>query len=172
MKPVAFLSTVAFLALTLALLGCATVTPGFPSVTVPNGSSPASANAPRAPMNDTEAIRNGWNHGNGILWVWRPQNSMFLIEDPIREGSSDEMTGYSRVKFGWWRGVRGTFTIEGRRLDSAAPPLRSSTPPASSYGDIGFIPSFLYFPTEGYWEITGDIDGKRLAFVVRVRIKD
>ena len=114
-------------------------------------------------MNDD--LRNhGWNHGNGILWVSLPQQ--FIVSDyQIRDD------GAIRMKFGWWRGIRGDFSITGRRLDAAAPPLRYTTPPAESYGDLGFLPSSLIFPTEGYWEITGHIDDQSLTFVVHVARK-
>jgi hypothetical protein len=133
----------------------------LPKVTLPNGSSPAKANAPRAPMNDSEKMRAGWNHGNGILWVLLKDGAMVLSD---RDVTKD---GAYRVKFGWWRGVRGKFSIEGRRLDATAPPLRYSAQP-ESYGDLGFLPSSLYFPTEGYWEIAGHIDNQTLTFVVHV----
>lgn len=153
------------------LLGCSThqpnavtngTSPAPIAVTVPNGSSPASANAPRAPINDTEEMRRGWNHGNGALWVWLPPHGELSISEDRRQED-----GFYRVKFGWWRGVRGRFTIGGRRLDAAAPPLRYLIH-ADSYGDLGFMPSYLDFPSEGLWQITGRIDDQSLTFVVHV----
>src|SRR5262245_11917548 len=136
-----------------------------PKVTVPNGSSPASANAPHAPMNDTDAARSGWNHGNGSLWVLLETNAIITLDEPAQHDSREEFKGYSRVKFGWWRGGPGTFSVEGRRLDASAPPLRYLARP-ESYGAFGFLPSYLYFPSDGYWEITGRLDNKSLTFVV------
>jgi len=140
-----------------------------PQVTVPNGSSPAKANAPRAPMNDTDAMRSAWNHGNGALWVNLAANGVLTIAAPAEtdDESVAAIKGHSRLKFGWWRGVAGKFTIEGRRLDGAAPPLRYRIQ-EDAYGAFGFIPSSLYFPSEGYWEITGHLDNQRLTVVVRV----
>ena len=140
-----------------------------PQVTVPNGHSPAKANAPRAPMNDTDAMRSAWNHGNGALWVNLAPNGVLTIAAPAQtdDESVAAIKGYSRLKFGWWRGVAGKFTIEGRRLDGAAPPLRYRIQ-EDAYGAFGFIPSSLYFPSEGYWEITGHLDNQRLTVVVRV----
>jgi hypothetical protein len=161
---VTILSAAAF-----ALTGCAAGNRANvgaePQVTVPNGSSPAKANAPHAPMNDTDVMRSGWNHGNESLWVSLEPNAIITIGEPAQKDSREEFKGYSRVKFGWWRGVPGKFTIEGRRLDASAPPLRYLIHP-ESYGAFGFIPSYLYFPSEGYWEITGHLDNQSLTFVV------
>jgi hypothetical protein len=116
---------------------------GFTRVTIPNGSSPANANAPRGPMNDTEPMRSGWNHGNGVLWVSLAPEAIITLDPAAEEESSSEKKGYHRVKFGWWRGIRGSFIISGRRLDAPAPPLLYQIQP-ESYGDIGFIPGYLY----------------------------
>jgi hypothetical protein len=131
-------------------------------VTAPNGSSPAKANAAHAPMNDTDAMRSGWNHGNGALWVSLPDEGKLHLSD-----MNPEKDGTHRLKFGWWRGHAGKFSVEGRRLDAPAPPLRYSAKP-ESYGAFGFLPSYLYFPSEGLWEITGHLDDKTLTFVVQV----
>src|SRR5689334_20612317 len=95
-----------------------------PAVTVPNGSSPALAHAPRAPMKDTDAMPRGFNHGDGALWVYLPAEGM-LAPNGVEEA------GALRVKFAWWRGVPGAFSIAGQRLDAPAPPLRSSVQPGA-----------------------------------------
>jgi hypothetical protein len=166
----------------IALAGCAAEkdavdSSAVPQVTVPNGSSPARANAAHAPMNDTEEMRSGWNHGNRILWVLLEPGSVITIDAPAQRDSTGEFKGYSRVKFGWWRGIPGRFTIEGRRLDASVPTMRSVVHP-DQYGAFGFVPSYLYFPSEGYWEITGRIykddstflseENQSLTFVVHV----
>jgi hypothetical protein len=132
----------------------------LPQVTIPNGHSPATDNAPRAPLNDTDEMRKGWNHGNGVLWVFL--RSQPYVPDAV------EKDGSLRIKFGWWRGVPGEFSIEGRRLDAPAPPLRTEFHP---YAAFGFQPCYLYFPTEGYWEITGHLNDKSLTFVIHVIAK-
>ncbi len=115
-------------------------------------------------MND-DLRRSGWNHGNGVLWVClNPEQFIFSCEQMKEDGSID-------VKFGWWRGIRGKFSITGRRLDAPAPPLRYTIPPVESCGDSGFLPSGLVFPTAGYWEVTGHIDDQSLRFVVHVMKK-
>jgi len=72
------------------------------------------------------------------------------------------------MKFGWTRGegVRGKLKIHGRRLDAAAPPLRARIP--DGYGETGFQATALIFPTEGCWEVTGEVGETRLTFVTRV----
>jgi hypothetical protein len=162
MKPKSFITFAVLSALTLALAGCVTGKPRVPQVTIPNGRSPATDNAPHAPMSDHASMRAGWNHGNGVLWVVLNRSAGWLPDEVEKDGSL-------RFKFAWWRAVPGKFTIEGRRLDASAPPLRSSHNDDSETGPFGFTPSYLYFPTEGYWEITGRIDDHPgLTFVIHV----
>jgi hypothetical protein len=72
------------------------------------------------------------------------------------------------MKFGWTRGegLRGKLKIHGRRIDASAPPLRANIP--DGYGDTGFQATALIFPTEGCWEVTGEVGETRLTFVTRV----
>jgi len=148
------------------LIGCAVdrteSTPGLIQVTIPNGSTPA--DAPRAPLND-DLRKSGWNHGNGALWVALYPKQFIVSGHQLRKDGSIE------VKFGWWRAIRGKFSITGCRLDAPAPSLRNRVPPPKSYGDLGFLPSSLIFPTAGYWEITGHIDDQSLTFIVHVTTK-
>ncbi len=168
MKAQAFINVTIVSALALTWSGCAARKsaagkPGLPQVTIPNGSSPAKANAPHAPMNDTEVLRKNWNHGNGVLWVNLSPRGELVISDNERERD-----GYYRVKFHWWRGVRGLVAIEGRRLDAPAPPLRYKAASIAENGDIGLMPCLLFFPSAGYWEITGHIADKSLTFVIHI----
>jgi len=134
---------------------------GLPQVTVPNGRSPATDNAPRAGANDTAQARGGgWNHGNGILWVGL-RGRPYVPDDVEKDGSL-------RVKAGWWKGYPGKLTVTGRRLDAPAPPLRCSVNTDYKDGDIGPLASYFWFPTEGYWKITGHLNGQDLTFIVQV----
>lgn len=86
---------------------------------------------------------------------------------------SIEPDGSLGMKFPWWKeeGLSGKLKIHGRRLDAAAPPLRASIP--EGYGDTGFQATGLIFPTEGCWEVTGEVGNTRITFVTRVvRIKE
>jgi hypothetical protein len=132
------------------------------AVTVPNGSEPPGVFTHHGP-NDNPA-KNSNLYGNGKLWtvLWpngtvefRPGGPGFMDSD-----------GSLSMKFPWWRGVRGKLTIEGRRLDASAPPLRASIP--EGYGDTGFQSTALIFPTEGCWEVTGKVGEVSLTFVTRV----
>jgi hypothetical protein len=100
----------------------------------------------------------------GGLWpdgtvVFHPGGPGFILPD-----------GSLSMKFGWLRGadLRGKLTVHGKRLDASAPPLRADIP--KGYGDTGFQASALIFPTEGCWEITGEVGDTRVTFVTRVNL--
>lgn len=99
----------------------------------------------------------GWqsSYGNGELWVGG------LGPDGVIERL--------RWKFGWWRDVPGQLRINGQRLDDPAASLRAEVP--SGYGRIGFQSSGVAFPTEGCWQVTGQVDGATLTFVTLVTRK-
>ena len=95
---------------------------------------------------------------NGILKVGRlPDGGSYADVRP---------DGWIYAKQGWWRGVRGNLRIVGQRLDRPAPRLRADVP--SGYGDSGFQPVGLLFPSMGCWKVTTSIGDKRLAYVVRL----
>jgi len=119
--------------------------------TQPNGSTPPKERASSS------------FYGNGTLWtalwpdgtvVFRPRGPGFLLRD-----------GSLKMKFPWWRNVPDKLTIEGRRLDASAPPLRVHIGKADRKD---FVPTYLIFPTEGCWEVTGKAGNASLTFVTRV----
>jgi hypothetical protein len=119
-------------------------------VTLPNGSTPPG----EEPIPD--------HHGNGALWttLW-PEGRVLIPPQMVQPDGSLAM------KWGWWRGVEGQLTVEGRRLDVLlAPPLRAEI--AEGYGDTGFQGGGLIFPSEGCWEVTGKAGDAELTFVVLV----
>jgi hypothetical protein len=119
-------------------------------VTLPNGSTPPGERYP-SPN----------HHGNGALWATLGMKGKVLI------GSADvEKDGSLGAKFGWYRGVHGQLTIEGRRLDALARSVRAWIP--DGYGDIGFQSTAIYFSTEGCWEVTGKVGDASLTFVTLV----
>jgi hypothetical protein len=103
----------------------------------------------------------GVNYGNGKLWValW-PEGRVVAKPAYVQPDGSIDM------KFGWYRGARGSLVITGRRLDATAPPARSQV--TNGYGDQFFQPSGIVFPTPGCWEITGKAGKASLTFVTMV----
>jgi hypothetical protein len=118
-------------------------------VTLPNGNTP-----PGESPSPTY-------HGNGQLWTALWPDGLVLIPPLMVQPD-----GSLSMKWGWWRGTNGRLTIEGHRLDTSAPPLGAVIP--DGYGDTGFQPGGLIFPTEGCWEVTGQVGNSTLTFVVYV----
>jgi hypothetical protein len=135
------------------------------AVTLPNGSGPPGVFTHHGP-NDNAGSKpyKSYLYGNGKLWTTLSPNGTVEFR-PGGPGSVDP-DGSLDMKFPWWRGVRGKLTIEGRRLDGAAPPLRAHIP--EGYGDTGFQSTALVFPTAGCWEVTGRVGDASLTFVTRV----
>ena len=107
------------------------------------------------------------HHGNGELWTAIDRDDTGVLRIRPDEVETDGSLGR---KMFWWRGFPGSLTIEGRRLDAPAAPLRARIP--AGYGPRGFQSSAVYFPSDGCWEVTGRIVGEgregRLTFVVLV----
>jgi len=87
-------------------------------------------------------------------FVFRPGGPGFVDAD-----------GALGMKVGWQRKKKGHLQVSGRRIDASAPPARAYI---YDYGDTGFQPIYLVFPTPGCWEITGEVSGGRLTFVTVV----
>ena len=111
----------------------------------------------------------GFNYGSKRLRAHLHWTRGTLTAGTLPDGGATAVVnedGSIWVKVGWWRGVPGRLAIEGRRLDAAAPPLRSDVP--SGYGSRGFQPTGLVFPTVGCWQVVGNVGDATLTFVVRV----
>ena len=126
-------------------------------VTQPNGDVPPGAGNPEYGGYGNDAL---WTN----LWMWG--------EGPVPVQPVPGEPGRTRGpgKWAWYRYVPGELTIEGRRLDAPAPPLRASVP--DGYGATGFQVSGLDFPTPGCWEVTGRVGDASLTFVVLVVLGD
>lgn len=124
-------------------------TPAPCPVTIPNGDAPA-GDAP-SPL----------SHGNGDLWTTLSADGTTAILP-----GNVEPDGSLFLKFPWWKDVDGELTIEGRRLDAPAPPLRVHF--AWNSAGSRFIPTTLIFATEGCWEVTATVGTSRLTFVTLV----
>jgi hypothetical protein len=102
--------------------------------------------------------------GNGKLGtdLW-PDGTVVPIPEWVQPDGS------IALKWPWWRGVgvNGLVDIEGRRLDANAAGFVARSA-SEGYGDTGFTPSVLPFPSAGCWEVTGRVDDASLTFVTRV----
>lgn len=157
---------------TLPVSPQASASAGCP-VTLPNGETPPG-----------ERPSPG-HHGNGRLWtgLWPDGRVVFAPDGP----GEIEPDGSLSMKWPWWLGVPGLFTVQGTRLDAAAEPLRAFRgggvpipvlPPATRSPDVvrsepdGFVNSSLVFSTAGCWQVTATVGDASLSFVVWVVIDD
>jgi hypothetical protein len=124
------------------------------NVTAPNGTGPLFGDqaSPTVHGNGALSVDLGWPDG---IVVFKPGGPGFVLKD-----------GSLSMKWPWQRSVHGQLTIDGRRLDATAPPLRASI--SEGMGDIGFQATALIFPTPGCWEVTGHVANASLTFVTRV----
>ncbi|MBN8655861.1 MAG: hypothetical protein J0M11_09000, partial [Anaerolineae bacterium] len=120
-------------------------------ITLPNGSVPPGITPEEDP----------YSYGNGELWtsLW-PQGKIVMEEHNL------EADGSYSMKWGYVRGVEGALTIEGRRLDAEAEPLRAFI--SDGYGESGLQILALIFPTTGCWEVTARVGDSSLTFVTEV----
>lgn len=120
-------------------------------VTLPNGSVPPGITPDEDP----------YSYGNGELWtsLW-PQGKVVMEEHNL------EADGSYSMKWSYVRGVEGALTIEGRRLDAEAEPLRAFI--NDGYGESGLQILALIFPTTGCWEVTARVGESSLTFVTEV----
>jgi hypothetical protein len=121
-------------------------------VTLPNGKSPPGASDFNLGNEDGSLFTIPWPEG---VVIFARDGPGFVLPD-----------GSLEMKWPWWRGVRGKLTIEGRRLDAPAPAPRAEF--TGGYGDSGFLPITLIFPTQGCWEITGKVGNAQLTFATLV----
>jgi hypothetical protein len=161
-------------ALAVVVVGCsqqpqATPTPAptsrpaaVPRHQTPNGCQVTTANGNGPPGEGSDPSF----HGTGALWT-------ILPPDGIETGGRPAPDGTTSQKYPWWTvGTTGELTIQGRRVDAPAPPLRArvnSGAPESGFAEVAdgrFWASSIYFPTEGCWRITGTVGRTSLTFVV------
>ena len=132
-------------------------------VSVPNGKRP-----PGTPFRPGEPPR---YHRSGDMWTSLPSDGKVVF---TRDGGAGRIlsSGAMWAKWSWWRAdgetrltSGGSLTIEGRRLDASASPLRADIP---YYWDGVQLVTALIFPTEGCWEVTGSVGAASLTFVTLV----
>src|SRR5689334_13222053 len=105
------------------------------------------------------AIKGG-TYGNEALQALLPGGGKFVFQ-PGGSGFVDR-DGALGIKLAWVRLIAGALSVSGRRLDGAAGPARAYI--SDGYGERGFQPIYLVFPTPGCWEITGRIVDAKLTF--------
>lgn len=128
-------------------------------VTRPNG---------KQPLGETNTA--GFDLGNeaGTLFTI-PWPDGRVVFEPYGAGHRD-VDGSLSMKWPWYRTVPGEVVIGGRRLDANAPPMPTVTlrGQPDGYGDTGFHPSSLTWPSEGCWEVTARVGDESLTFITLV----
>lgn len=101
--------------------------------------------------------------GEDGLWTTLWPDGIIAVSP--RDVRSDGSIG---VRFSWYRDelARGRLVLAGTRLDGAAPPLRASA--LDGYGDVGYQPTDVTFPTAGCWEVTATSGDATLTFITLV----
>ncbi len=151
------------------------------ALTFPAATSQAVADCPvtqpmaQPPSDASVADFNVGNDDNTLFSILWPDSTVIFKPGGAGEIATD---GSLSMKWPWYRHkIKGQVVIEGRRLDASAPPLRSivgccydnnTAAPDCCYGDTGFTPSALIFPSVGCWEVTGKVNDHRLTFVTLV----
>jgi len=100
-------------------------------------------------------------YGNDKLSIHSWRNGTLVIPK--------DYDGWLRQKHLWKKGVHGSLSVSGKRLDAPAPRLKADI--QQGFDNEDFQPSMLQFPTPGCWEVTaqvGEIKDSRLTFIVRV----
>ena len=119
-------------------------------VTPPGGARPPTVLPPRPRL------------GNGRLWVglW-PRGLVIVPPGDVGRGR------VLRMKFMWYRGsqVHGLLHISGSRLDNRGTVWGRT----AGYGLTGFNASWIFFPGQGCYRVTGTAGGAALSFVTLVR---
>jgi hypothetical protein len=119
-------------------------------VTIPNGRTPAGEEP------------SPYHFGNDAVVTALWPNGVVLVDFGMIE-----LDGSLGLKWPWWREIRGQLTIEGYAHDDGSMTLSGEVP--DGYGDSGFQPSGILFPSEGCWKVTARLEHESLTFVTWVQ---
>ena len=102
-----------------------------------------------------------------FIGLW-PGNKVLFFQGSPGAINSDSSLG---MKFWFYRTVKGDVVFSGQRLDAPALPMPEVVLRGNEdgYGETGFHPAGLGFPSEGCWEVTATIGvDHRMTFVTLV----
>lgn len=157
----------------LALAGCTTgARAGQPSGAAMDPTCPVSLpNVTESPYEHFAPSGLAIQNAAGTIFTtpWPNGEVVFEPEGPGTINPDGSMS----MKWPWYRTVPGEIEIGGRRLDGSSPPMPSEIlhGPPDGYGETGFHPGILTFPTEGCWEVTARIGDATLTFVTRITLQ-
>lgn len=132
---------------TEAMAGC--------PLTFPNGKSP--------PGRQPADFYLGNEDGALFTILWPGGKVIFTPSGP----GFKKPDGSLIMKWSWYRTIPGDVVIGGKRLDASSPPIPTLVLRGSEdgYGETGFQPTALLFPSQGCWEITARVGDASLSFV-------
>ena len=157
----------------LALAGCTTGAPAdrLPGSAFDTACPVSLPNVTKSP--DEHFVPSGlaFQNADGTIFTTPWPNGEVVFE-PGGPGTINP-DGSMSMKWPWYRTVPGEVEIGGRRLDGSAPPMPAEIlrGPEDGYGETGFHPSILTFPTEGCWEVTARAGEATLTFITRVVLR-
>jgi hypothetical protein len=128
---------------------------------IPHASPPSPLHA----INNFTYYLHGW-YGNSAIWVGVPVQG--VLPAAYSRGTS-HVAGQWGTKFPWWPVIPGKLAITARRLDGPSAGFHSQVAEPGSIGKARFIPSGLFWPAPGCWQVTATVSGRSLTFVAWVR---
>jgi hypothetical protein len=141
-----------------------------PTETVSGESCPRSTpNVKVSPHEHFISIETGYQNRDGTLFTDLPEDGKLLL-DPQ---SVEKNGSLGPIKWWWYlQDVFGELSVEGRRLDGAAPPLEAEFVNSSrtEQGPTGPQQIRMLFPSTGCWEITASTDDASIRLVLSVAV--
>jgi hypothetical protein len=95
-----------------------------------------------------------------VPWVqnWYGNDSLWTRLPPTGVVPALGQPGGLQTKYPWWRSQQGDMTFTGHRLDGPSEGFHVDANP-SGYGPTGFLPSSVYWPSTGCWQVIGTVAG-------------